>query len=179
MTGDEPRLSVNEWIGCRAPGGRISFMGYSWDRILSPAWSCDMHVAQLSWCSAFSTCLSCARTDVFFDVKYCRRHKRLEFNPRVWKIPWRRAWQPTSVFLPGESMDREAWWGTIHEVTKNQTWLSVWAHSTYARILEGRATVSHFFERWSQKWLQTFLNTEWSVKLRLIMVLILHTVPQN
>ena len=23
--------------------------------------------------------------------------------PRVWKIPWRRAWDPTPVFLPGES----------------------------------------------------------------------------
>ena len=26
---------------------------------------------------------------------------RLGFNPWVGKIPWRRAWQPTSVFLPG------------------------------------------------------------------------------
>ena len=25
------------------------------------------------------------------------------FNPRVRKIPWRREWQPTPVFLPGES----------------------------------------------------------------------------
>ena len=25
------------------------------------------------------------------------------FNPWVGKIPWRREWQPTSVFLPGES----------------------------------------------------------------------------
>ena len=24
------------------------------------------------------------------------------FNPWVRKIPWRRAWQPTPVFLPGE-----------------------------------------------------------------------------
>ena len=30
----------------------------------------------------------------------CRRHG---FNPWVRKIPWRRAWQPTPVFLPGES----------------------------------------------------------------------------
>ena len=27
----------------------------------------------------------------------------LEFCPWVEKIPWRRAWQPTPVFLPGES----------------------------------------------------------------------------
>ena len=33
----------------------------------------------------------------------CRRHKRLRFSPWVRKIPWRRAWQPTLVLLPGES----------------------------------------------------------------------------
>ena len=33
----------------------------------------------------------------------CRRHKRPEFEPWFGKIPWRRKWQPTPVFLPGES----------------------------------------------------------------------------
>ena len=33
----------------------------------------------------------------------CRRHKKHGFDPWVRKIPWRRAWQPTAVFLPGES----------------------------------------------------------------------------
>ena len=33
----------------------------------------------------------------------CRRSKRPWFHPWVGKIPWRRAWQPTPVFLPGES----------------------------------------------------------------------------
>ena len=28
---------------------------------------------------------------------------RCRFDPWVAKIPWRRAWQPTPVFLPGES----------------------------------------------------------------------------
>ena len=28
---------------------------------------------------------------------------RHRFGPWVGKIPWRRAWQPTPVFLPGES----------------------------------------------------------------------------
>ena len=31
-----------------------------------------------------------------------RRHKTRAFDPRVRKIPWRRAWQPTPVFLPGQ-----------------------------------------------------------------------------
>ena len=33
----------------------------------------------------------------------CRRHKRCVFDPWVRKIPWRRAWQPMSIFLLGES----------------------------------------------------------------------------
>ena len=33
----------------------------------------------------------------------CRRHERPGFDPWVGKIPWRREWQPTEVFLPGES----------------------------------------------------------------------------
>ena len=28
--------------------------------------------------------------------------RRFRFNPWVWKIPWRREWQLTPVFLPGE-----------------------------------------------------------------------------
>ena len=32
----------------------------------------------------------------------CRWRKRCGFDPWVKKIPWRRAWQPTAVFLPGE-----------------------------------------------------------------------------
>ena len=33
----------------------------------------------------------------------CRRRERRGFDPWVGKIPWRREWQPTPVFLPGES----------------------------------------------------------------------------
>ena len=40
---------------------------------------------------------------------------------------WRRKWQPTPVFLPGESQERGAWWAAIYGVTQSQTrlkWLS-------------------------------------------------------
>ena len=30
----------------------------------------------------------------------CRRHKRCRFNHWVAKIPWRRKWKPTPLFLP-------------------------------------------------------------------------------
>ena len=33
----------------------------------------------------------------------CRRLKRCGFNPWIRNIPWRGVWQPTLVFLPGES----------------------------------------------------------------------------
>ena len=36
----------------------------------------------------------------------CRRCKRLGFDPRVRKFPWRRKWLPTPVFLPGESHEQ-------------------------------------------------------------------------
>ena len=38
-------------------------------------------------------------------------------------IQVRRAWHPTPVFLPGQSMDRGGRWATVRGVTKNKTWL--------------------------------------------------------
>ena len=38
----------------------------------------------------------------------CRRHKRCGFDSWVWKIPWRRKWQPIPVFLPGEPHGQES-----------------------------------------------------------------------
>ena len=32
-----------------------------------------------------------------------KRRKRNGFNPWIWKIPWSRKWQPTPVFLAGQS----------------------------------------------------------------------------
>ena len=32
----------------------------------------------------------------------CRRCRRHGFDPWVGKVPWRRKWQPSSVFLPGK-----------------------------------------------------------------------------
>ena len=43
-------------------------------------------------------------------------------------IHWRRKWQPTPVFLPGESQGRGAWWAAIYGITQSQTrlkWLSI------------------------------------------------------
>ena len=53
-----------------------------------------------------------------------RRCRRLRFNPWVRKIPWKKKWQPTPVFLPGEHMDGGAWWAKVHRVTGSRTWLT-------------------------------------------------------
>ena len=37
------------------------------------------------------------------ELAFQRRGKRCGFDPRAGKIPWSRKWQPTTVFLPGES----------------------------------------------------------------------------
>ena len=38
----------------------------------------------------------------------CRKQKRRGFDPWVRKVPWRGAWQPTPVFLPGESQGQRS-----------------------------------------------------------------------
>ena len=36
-------------------------------------------------------------------------------------VHWRRRWQPTSVFLPGESQGRGASWAAVYGVTQSRT----------------------------------------------------------
>ena len=58
------------------------------------------------------------------SARQFRRRKTCEFYSMVRKIPCGRKQQLTLVFLPGNSMDRSAWWVTVHGVTKHQTGLS-------------------------------------------------------
>ena len=48
-------------------------------------------------------------------TRQCRRTKRCGFHPWVRKIPWRRAWQPTPVLLPGESHRQRSLGGYSHK----------------------------------------------------------------
>ena len=54
-------------------------------------------------------------------TRQCRRLGRCRFHPWVRKIPWRRKWQPTPVFSPGESHGQSNLWATVHGVTMSQT----------------------------------------------------------
>ena len=55
---------------------------------------------------------------------HCKRLKKLGFDPWVEKIPWRRAWQPTPVFLLGKSHRQRSLAGYSPWVAKSQTQLS-------------------------------------------------------
>jgi len=78
----------------------------------------------------------------------CRRYKRPRFNCWVGKIPQKRKWQPTPVFLPGESYrqrslagyspsgrkesDTTEWLGThTHKYNLSQTTLKGWPLSRW------------------------------------------------
>ena len=55
---------------------------------LEVLWCSVLYSGLLWWLRWWRSCLQC---------------RRLGFNPWVRKILWRREWQPTPVFLPGES----------------------------------------------------------------------------
>ena len=77
--------------------------------------TCISHISCIStWVRACQVALVVKNP----SVKCRKLNMRHEFDPWVRKFPWRRAWQPTPVFLPGESMDRGVWWASVHRVTQ-------------------------------------------------------------
>ena len=52
-----------------------------------------------------------------------KRHMRPRFQLWVWMTPWRRARQPTLIFMSENPMDRGAWRATVHRVAKGRTQL--------------------------------------------------------
>jgi len=41
------------------------------------------------------------------NKSFCNECRRPQLDPWIGKIPWRRAWQPIPVFLPGKSPQPE------------------------------------------------------------------------
>ena len=79
----------------------------------------------------------------------CRRHKRRDFYPWVETISWSRKWQPTPVFLPGESHGQRSLKGYSPQgCTESDTteWLSTYTHqqSPYVKL-------NIFFICWKKK----------------------------
>ena len=70
------------------------------------------------------------KTNGFGALKYERRGFWVSRLLR--KIPWRSAWQPTPVFLLGESHGQRSLVGyTVHGVAKSQTWLKQFSTCTH------------------------------------------------
>ena len=112
--------SLIETRSCRIPRG-LSVLG----SFLSVRWLCRSAtvVTQLSsseffYCKVVTPCTGTPThllLHLWMDKGFpggasgkepacqCRRHRRCRFHLWIQKIPWRRAWQPTPVFLPGES----------------------------------------------------------------------------
>ena len=47
---------------------------------------------------------------------------------------WRRKWQPTPVFLPGESQGRGAWWAAVYGVSQSRTRLKRLSSNSIIRL---------------------------------------------
>ena len=77
------------------------------------------------------------------------KFRRPRFNPWAGKIPRRREWLLTPVFLPGKSHVQRSLVGTVHEVAKSWTWLSDLTH-TY-RLRKMRNGHCKKRERYKQK----------------------------
>ena len=63
-------------------------------------------------------------------VGQCWRHKRRRFDPCIGKVPRRRAWQSTPVFLPGESHGQRSLVGS-QRVIGSQIVGHDWSDLTY------------------------------------------------
>ena len=61
-----------------------------------------------------------------FNAPDCLQWKRLGFDPWVGKIPWRRKWQPTPIFLPRKSHWQSRLVGDSLWSCKSQTWTTWW-----------------------------------------------------
>ena len=55
-------------------------------------------------------------------------------------LHWRRKWQPTPVFLPGESLGRGAWWAAVSGVAQSRTWLKQLSSSRRETLIKKQRT---------------------------------------
>ena len=82
-------------------------------------------------CLSFFTHLTCFENHPFFACTivqslflFIAQQYSTVWLYQVRNIPWTREWLPTPVFLPGNSMDRGAWWAAVQGVAKSWTQLS-------------------------------------------------------
>ena len=74
---------------------------YQWSSIRHSAWWTAATTAPLPWASLVAQRLK--HLPPMRETRVQSLGSIPGFNPWVGKIPWRRKWQPTPVFLPGDS----------------------------------------------------------------------------
>ena len=119
-------------IGDDRDQGTIKYQKDPWLYLCS--WFClstELHGRWILYCLSHQGCLSMElfnpniKTDGRFPGGSMVKNPpanagdmRHKFSLWVWKIPWRRKWQPTPVTLLGNPMDRRAWRAIVRGVTK-------------------------------------------------------------
>ena len=119
----------------------------------SPCWFSDNHPTRTFGWVSFLSRLSGSPLPTWFARwrinLLCRRPRRCRFDPWVRKMPWRRKWQPTTVFLPGKSHGQRSLagyspWG--HKESDTTEWLST--HVSINISGEERERILFFLNCW-------------------------------
>jgi len=100
----------------------------------------NLYISELPWwLRRLTVCLQCGRP---------------RFNPWIWKISWRRKWQPTPVFLPGKSHGQKSLVG--HNWATSLTLISgpysyVYLTTVFLENLESVSLSLHAMLCWERK----------------------------
>ena len=92
-------------------------------------------------------------TGLFWWLRWsriCLQCRRPRFDPWVGRIPWRRAWQPTPVFVPGESPWTEEPGGLEFMGSR--------------RVRHDWATKHNIAQHWKSRWEPDLADPELSVR---------------
>ena len=79
--------------------------------------------------------------------------KEKGFDPWVGKIPWRRAWQPTPVFLPGKCHGQSSLAGQVHGVSKESDMTEATEHVCMCKLTCTKVNKDTL-------WLESILHTK-------------------
>ena len=125
-----------------------------WSKWNKPTSVVCIHLYSLDpwWLRWYRICLQCGRP---------------RFSPWVRKIPWRRKWQPASVFLPGEFHGQKSLAG-----------YSPWDQKGSDKTEWLTLSLSHLFSIYLCIYLFTYLwNVKWKVKVKLLSRVWLFATP--
>ena len=101
-----------------------------------------------------------------------QRHERCGFNPWVGKTPWGREWEPTPVFLPGESHGQRSLagyspWGRKESNTTEATSHTHSMSSAWCQWLHLRAIQTIY---WLNEWKLTIITFQSLKSLKSILL---------